>query len=77
MDRDFDVDGQAPWGFFPVGAGVDDTTDDVREWRWRNYTDHLTDLGYELHGASADAGAHADELDEAVNQYQRRSRSPG
>lgn len=29
--------------------GVD--PDELEEWRWRNYTEHLIDLGYDLHGA--------------------------
>ena len=74
MDRDLDVDAQAAWTSLPMGGSGDPA--DVREWRWRNYTDHLTDLGYELHGASADA-AHADELAQAVDGYRRRSQSPG
>ena len=28
----------------------DDAPDAMREWRWRSYTDHLEDLGYDLDG---------------------------
>ena len=28
----------------------DDGADAMREWRWRSYTDHLQDMGYELDG---------------------------
>jgi hypothetical protein len=41
------------------------------EWRWRNYTDHLEDLGYELHGASA--ADEADGLTQAIEGYRRRA----
>lgn len=27
-----------------------DAPDAMREWRWRSYTDHLEDLGYDLDG---------------------------
>jgi hypothetical protein len=30
-----------------------DGRDDLREWRWRSYLDHLEDLGYDLGLASA------------------------
>lgn len=28
----------------------EDGPDALREWRWRSYTDHLEDLGYDLDG---------------------------
>jgi hypothetical protein len=29
-------------------SGQDGARDDLREWRWRSYLDHLEDLGYDL-----------------------------
>ena len=45
------------------------------EWRWRSYTAHLDDLGYEMDGAPVDGGPEADELVQAVAEYRRRARS--
>lgn len=43
--------------------------DDLSAWRWRCYTEHLADLGYDLHGGTvAD-----DDLSEAVDGYLRHS----
>ncbi len=75
MDSDVDLDAQARWTSLPVTPVAD--SDDAREWRWRNYTDHLMDLGYELHGASADGVPDPSELGRAVDDYQRRSRNRG
>ena len=36
-----------------VGPGPDDGTEDLREWRWRAYTDHLLDMGYDLAAAQS------------------------
>ncbi len=33
-----------------ASAGHEDAPDAMREWRWRSYTDHLQDLGYDLDG---------------------------
>lgn len=41
----------------------DDDPDAMREWRWRSYTDHLEDLGYDLDGGQELA---ADPLPPAV-----------
>jgi hypothetical protein len=34
----------------PDSEPGDDAPDALREWRWRSYTDHLEDLGYDLDG---------------------------
>ena len=49
---------------------VDRRTDEenLEAWRWRSYTAHLADLGYDLHG-----GGPPDEgLDEAIAGYRER-----
>jgi 6-phosphofructokinase len=33
----------------------DDSSDAMREWRWRSYAQHLEDLGYELDGGALSA----------------------
>ena len=52
------------------------TPADHAEWRWRSYTEHLGDLGYELRGRPADADE-AEALAQAVAEYRRRSRASG
>ena len=37
-------------GWKPVSEPREDAPDALREWRWRSYTDHLEDLGYDLDG---------------------------
>ena len=73
MDSDVDLDAQARGTSLSVGPIADSA--DARDWRWRNYTDHLIDLGYELHGRTTDAAPNASELEQAVDDYQRRSRN--
>ena len=34
----------------PDSEPREDGPDALREWRWRSYTDHLEDLGYDLDG---------------------------
>lgn len=65
--------------WMPVGPGLGDgfEPEQAGEWRWRNYTDHLGDLGYELEGDTPLEGAEADELAQAVAEYRRRSRPAG
>ena len=46
-----------------------DPEEDLAAWRWRNYTQYLTDLGYDLHGG----GAPDDGLDDALGGYARRT----
>jgi hypothetical protein len=46
--------------------------DSGAEWRWRNYAEHLSDLGYDLGDGSA---ADDDPLDRAVSDYLKRRRS--
>ena len=36
-----------------AGQRQDDGLDAMREWRWRSYTDHLQDMGYDLDGGEA------------------------
>ena len=43
--------------------------DDLSAWRWRNYTEHLADLGYDLHGGTAAN----DDVSGAVDGDLRRS----
>lgn len=31
-----------------AGWSSEDRPEDLREWRWRSYTDHLLDMGYDL-----------------------------
>jgi hypothetical protein len=33
-----------------ASAGASGEATDLDTWRWRNYTDHLRDLGYDLTG---------------------------
>ena len=40
------------------------------EWRWRNYTEHLSDLGYDLGNGSA--AADEDPLGSALSDYLSR-----
>ena len=35
-----------------VNAGISGEASDLDSWRWRNYTDHLRDLGYDLSGGT-------------------------
>jgi hypothetical protein len=37
-------------GWKPDREPREDGPDALREWRWRSYTDHLEDLGYDLDG---------------------------
>ncbi len=39
-------------GWKPASEARDDGPDSLREWRWRSYTEHLEDLGYDLDGGS-------------------------
>lgn len=48
--------------------------DSGAEWRWRNYVDHLSDLGYDLGDGSA---VDDDPMDAAVSDYLLRARSDG
>jgi hypothetical protein len=42
---------RSEWTDWPLRAPVlEDAAEAVREWRWRCYTDHLRDLGYDLDG---------------------------
>lgn len=43
--------------------------DSGAEWRWRNYTNYLADLGYDLANGSAD---HDGALEGAVSDYLSR-----
>ena len=47
-------------------------SDSGAEWRWRNYVDHLSDLGYDLGDGSAREN---DPMDVAVSDYLQRRRS--
>lgn len=38
-----------------AAASHDDGAEAMREWRWRCYTDHLEDMGYDLEGGEPSA----------------------
>jgi hypothetical protein len=45
------------WTDWPLRAPVlEDSTEAVREWRWRCYIDRLRDLGYDLDGGQPREG---------------------
>ena len=43
-------------GWKPDSTPREDGPDALREWRWRSYTDHLEDLGYDLDGGGEPDG---------------------
>lgn len=51
----------------------DDAPDAMREWRWRSYTDHLEDLGYDLDGGHESAPLPPVPLAAAAAGTERRS----
>ena len=61
-------------GWQPASEPREDNPDSLREWRWRSYTDHLEDLGYDLDGGGEpDSDGPADRA--AIPTGARRSRS--
>ena len=65
-----------PDRWIAVGPGASEASEaaSAGEWRWRSYTEHLDDLGYEMDGSPVDGGPEADELAQAVAEYRRRAR---
>lgn len=56
----------------PGNEPRDDGPDSLREWRWRSYTDHLEDLGYDLDGGSEpDVDGHAEPMAPSRRAFRR------
>jgi hypothetical protein len=63
------TEGGAPHSTDLATRAGPDPHEDLAAWRWRNYTAHLTDIGYDL-----DAGGPPDDgFDDAVRGFRKRA----
>jgi len=63
------TEGRAPHTVQLASRARTDSDEDLAAWRWRNYTDHLCDLGYDLDGGGA-----PEDVGRAISAHRERAR---